>query len=201
MDTTWFAIDRDGHVAVFDSGEAGAVPTAAYLGEDYRPIEQAVVAAGTGQPASAVAEDEDPDDRSRALAAAGAYLYAHGEASENWIAGPYDRTAVPATPLTADRLPPDVLDNMARFPGRFAETAALQPVEQWPVESWGPTYLAADGATVRCLPGREAEFAAAITVLPDDARATYRIEAPASTAGAPEAKPAARPRWWHFWKR
>ena len=27
MDTTWFAIDRDGHVAVFESGEAGAVPT------------------------------------------------------------------------------------------------------------------------------------------------------------------------------
>jgi hypothetical protein len=28
MDTTWFAVDRDGHVAVFDSGEAGAVPAA-----------------------------------------------------------------------------------------------------------------------------------------------------------------------------
>lgn len=26
MDTTWFAVDRDGHVAVFDSGEPGAVP-------------------------------------------------------------------------------------------------------------------------------------------------------------------------------
>jgi hypothetical protein len=26
MDTYWFAVDRDGHVAVFDSGEAGAVP-------------------------------------------------------------------------------------------------------------------------------------------------------------------------------
>ena len=28
MDTTWFAVDRDGHVAVFDSGEPGAVPEA-----------------------------------------------------------------------------------------------------------------------------------------------------------------------------
>jgi hypothetical protein len=26
MDTEWFAVDRDGHVAFFDSGEAGAVP-------------------------------------------------------------------------------------------------------------------------------------------------------------------------------
>jgi hypothetical protein len=25
-DTTWFAVDRDGHIAVFDSGEPGAVP-------------------------------------------------------------------------------------------------------------------------------------------------------------------------------
>jgi hypothetical protein len=33
MDTAWFAVDRDGHVAVFATGEAGAVPTAAYLGD------------------------------------------------------------------------------------------------------------------------------------------------------------------------
>ncbi len=29
MDTVWFAVDRDGHVAVFESGEAGAVPDGA----------------------------------------------------------------------------------------------------------------------------------------------------------------------------
>jgi hypothetical protein len=29
MDTHWFAVDRDGHVACFDSGESGAVPTQA----------------------------------------------------------------------------------------------------------------------------------------------------------------------------
>jgi hypothetical protein len=29
MDTTWFAVDRDGHVACFSSGEAGAVPSQA----------------------------------------------------------------------------------------------------------------------------------------------------------------------------
>jgi len=33
MDTTWFAVDRDGHVACFDSGEAGAVPTASFHGD------------------------------------------------------------------------------------------------------------------------------------------------------------------------
>jgi hypothetical protein len=33
-DTTWFAVDRDGHVAVFDSAEAGAVPAEAFAGEE-----------------------------------------------------------------------------------------------------------------------------------------------------------------------
>lgn len=32
MDTTWFAVDRDGHVAVFESGEPGAVPVEAMDG-------------------------------------------------------------------------------------------------------------------------------------------------------------------------
>jgi hypothetical protein len=42
MDTTWFAIDRDGHVAMFETGEAGCVPRDAYLGEDYGPVKDAM---------------------------------------------------------------------------------------------------------------------------------------------------------------
>jgi hypothetical protein len=34
MDTEWFTVDKDGHVAVFDSGEAGAVPVAAGTDEE-----------------------------------------------------------------------------------------------------------------------------------------------------------------------
>src|SRR5262245_36517923 len=34
MDTTWFAVDRDGHVACFESGEAGAVPVEAWAGDE-----------------------------------------------------------------------------------------------------------------------------------------------------------------------
>lgn len=34
MDTSWFAIDNDGHVAVFDTGESGCVPEDAYVGDD-----------------------------------------------------------------------------------------------------------------------------------------------------------------------
>ena len=32
MDTIWFAVDADGNIGVFDTGEAGAVPTDAALG-------------------------------------------------------------------------------------------------------------------------------------------------------------------------
>ena len=34
MDTAWFAVDRDGHVAFFDTGLAGAVPAGASLDDD-----------------------------------------------------------------------------------------------------------------------------------------------------------------------
>ncbi|MFO0928265.1 MAG: hypothetical protein U0736_14705 [Gemmataceae bacterium] len=34
MDTVWFAVDADGHVAVFRTGEAGAVPLEAYAGDE-----------------------------------------------------------------------------------------------------------------------------------------------------------------------
>jgi len=37
MDTTWFAVDRDGNVALFDSGEAGAVPDV--VADEYSPAE------------------------------------------------------------------------------------------------------------------------------------------------------------------
>jgi hypothetical protein len=45
MDTYWFAVDRDGRVAVFDSGEAGAVPASAGVQEDRSLLEQFAAAA------------------------------------------------------------------------------------------------------------------------------------------------------------
>ena len=42
MDTMWFAVDRDGRVGCFDSGEAGAVPDRAFGDESskaaYKPL-------------------------------------------------------------------------------------------------------------------------------------------------------------------
>lgn len=42
MDTAWFAVDRDGHVALFETGESGAAPTEACLDEDHFELIQEV---------------------------------------------------------------------------------------------------------------------------------------------------------------
>jgi hypothetical protein len=44
MDTCFFAIDRDGHVAVFDTGEAGAVPLHALAGDSAYSLRQQLAA-------------------------------------------------------------------------------------------------------------------------------------------------------------
>lgn len=42
MDTTWFAVDRDGHVGVFESGEPGAVPDTSPREVD-SPVEESLL--------------------------------------------------------------------------------------------------------------------------------------------------------------
>lgn len=181
MDTTWFAIDDDGHVAVFDSGEAGAVPVDAYLGEDYHPIEDTVLEAGTP------------------------YRYEH----DNLIAGPYGQVDAPADPLTATGLPGEVVARMVRFKGRFAECDDLQPAEHWPVEAWGSAWLSSDETTVRCLPGREETYDEEVAELREDLGDDYTFEPapaprprpePTRPDPVPEAKVQPRP-WWKFWTK
>jgi hypothetical protein len=46
MDTMWFAVDPEGNVAVFDSGEAGAVPVDGYVGEDHFELLEAMTDTG-----------------------------------------------------------------------------------------------------------------------------------------------------------
>jgi hypothetical protein len=44
MDTCFFAIDRDGHVAIFDTGEAGAVPAQALSGDNAYSVRRQLAA-------------------------------------------------------------------------------------------------------------------------------------------------------------
>jgi len=229
MDTTWFAIDRDGNLALFDSGEAGAVPeeTVADQGSpfedqlrtfpatgvkldpeghrvgtapdfahlevndfnvqynalafvtdlesirDLLPRLQARAQAATRGAALIVkladraAFDElhtrgaclgctsswtTDDEATPDIAAHGVFHYTH--TCENWIAGPYARTAVPVQPLSLDKLPAGLRDGAIRYAGRFADTVQLQPAEHWPSTAWGASWLATDNKTVRAFPDR-----------------------------------------------
>lgn len=64
MDTTWFAIDADGFVAAFETGEGGALPMNAAAGPeggdfDAWPLELAVAARALGDGTFPDAEDDD----------------------------------------------------------------------------------------------------------------------------------------------
>jgi hypothetical protein len=48
MDTTWFAVDRDGHVACFESGEDGAVPATVQGQIDLETLARLMSAASGG---------------------------------------------------------------------------------------------------------------------------------------------------------
>lgn len=204
MDTTWFAVDRDGHVAVFDSGEAGAVPVEGY-NEDWYPILEELVKAAGGQ--ELAADDDDAwADRPNRLAAMGIYYYAHEE-WENAMAGPYDRTGVPEQPMPGHHVPRGLLKQMVSFDGRFAETERLQPVEHWPSDAWSEAWISADGTSVKCVPGHEAEYAEHfedlasnfdakdVTLEPPTVAAKPKRPQPPPTAKALPTRP-----WWQFWK-
>ena len=42
MDTAWFAIDNDGNVALFETGESGCVPQDAYCGDDAYSLQEEI---------------------------------------------------------------------------------------------------------------------------------------------------------------
>jgi len=67
MDATWFAVDRDGHVGVFNSSEPGAVPTEveASIGQTDEAVEMALESLPViGQPTFALSAVSHPGLRS-----------------------------------------------------------------------------------------------------------------------------------------
>jgi hypothetical protein len=184
MDTMWFAVDADGNVAAFETGESGAVPKEAYLGEEWGPVVNAILGRE---------EDADCDDFEAELADRGVFVY--GQEADNWTAGSYVLENVPDHPVRAADLPRSVRESMIKFAGQFPATPRLQPVEIWPCESWGPSYLASDDKTVKPMPGRETEYAE-----------EYKMAAEARAADdgvvwTPPGQTKARDKrpWWKIW--
>ena len=137
MDTWWFAVDAEGHVAVFDSGESGAVPIA-YFEAESNSTGPAVT--------TALSDFLSPGLTRWEPTTLGLFTYEHPRRFERpvqselllnqegpRVSGPYLRLTVPEQPLHVDQLPPSVREVVAavRFDGlTFAEERAIQPAEQ-----------------------------------------------------------------------
>ncbi len=153
MDTEWFAVDRDGQVALFFTGENGSLPRgaeAADLGQTLRAL------GGSAETIEAL--DYTFEDAVLEFDRLGIYVY---EDASDWFSGPYRRTHRPAKPLHVDQLPPELrrqakavrLDAL-----RFEEKDRLQPCDYVLSTAYGVAYLAEDGKTVRPVPGHEREY-------------------------------------------
>jgi len=138
MDTEWFAIDADGRVGSFWSGENGSVPHGA----------------GTG------ALDHSDDRLEQGL-----YAYSYEiEYGYPMPLGVYRRgDPLPARPIHLYELPPNLRRQagLICFPNvRFADADLVQPAEFYSCSWWGKSaaYLTSDGVTLRAMPEYEKEF-------------------------------------------
>jgi hypothetical protein len=175
MDTMWFAVDADGHVAVFDSGEGGGVPDVAYVDDPYG-LARALAATGDDD------FDLDLSDPDNELAARGVYCYR----CDDGIAVPYTRLAVPREPLVLADAPAELRAHAIRFTGTFA--------------GW----LATDGKTMRPFPGRERDLAKEIEGYPLGSEyevVNEVLERPEGELAEPAAATAAPKPWWKLWRR
>jgi hypothetical protein len=174
MDTEWFAVDRDGQVALFFTGENGSMPTGApavKLGEVLRTL---------GGSAAAIENlDYSYDEALPELARLGLHVY---EDASEWLSGPYRRTHRPPKPLHVDQLPPALRRQAkeVRLDGlRFEEKDRLQPCDYTEGTAYGVAYLAEDGKTVRPVPGHEKQYRQVVEDMrqrhPEECR-EYRFE-------------------------
>jgi hypothetical protein len=157
MDTEWFAVDRDGQVALFFTGENGSMPKgapAANMGEVLRAL--------GGSAAAIEALDYTFADAILEFDRLGIHVY---EDASDWFSGPYVRALRPDRPLHVDQLPPQLRKQVKAvcFDGlRFADKDAIQPCDHTECEAWPSGYLAEDRQTARPVPGQEAAFRAAM---------------------------------------
>src|SRR5947199_26010 len=104
MDTQWFAADRDGNVAIFISGESGAVPV-------FSPRLPAALSRRLHAAGECLACDyfyPGPGSWGHR----GFFVYNH--LCEYWGSGPYGRTEFPTRPVHLDQLPPRLRAEVGR---------------------------------------------------------------------------------------
>jgi hypothetical protein len=157
MDTVWYAVDADGHVAYFHSGENGCVPVIAGTNDD-------AVRAWLRTQIPGATSDEEFYPEEGDYAEGGLFTYG-SEAGVGWYVAGYKKGRSPEVPLHIDQVSPAVraVFKQLHIDGiRFADSSRLQPLEFGPChlyDEWDRTgYIASDGVTVRPIPGKERGF-------------------------------------------
>lgn len=162
MDTTWFAVDRDGYVAVGFSGETGCIPSDT---ADFDFFQLLRLLRGDAENED-TDDDDDPDwdDAMDEAFDRGFFLFNYIEGPWECL-NPYRASGEPETPLHVDQLPPQLrkIFNRVRLDKvRFKGADQLQLIEHVPCffysEEEDVAYLGSDGKTVRPIPGREDKF-------------------------------------------
>lgn len=145
MDTMWFAVDEDGHVAIMDSGEPGNAPAdrASAIGDD---LLDGLAVLPDGVPEVVCFETAVEGMRADeswewgeagpiAVGGRGLFIYA---AERNWrFPFWYERGRRPLRPVHIDALPAAIARVAVALPGaRFAELPALEPADFAPMDHW-----------------------------------------------------------------
>jgi hypothetical protein len=132
MDTSWFAIDEAGRVAIFDSGEDGAVPLAALsLGGAAEPDPEAA------QIYELLAPELELDDQAGPF-----FRYQNDDYGDpgRYVRGDH----APASPANVAALPVGLRERMLRLPVDFTSAATLHLADFMADEeasTWGDTSL------------------------------------------------------------
>jgi len=158
MDTTFFAVDAAGHVAVFFTGETGPAPEGASRESLFALVDQL----------SGILPEQTNRATIESMHEAGLFCY---EANEDEplplqpIYERYERYGVPEKTLHVDQLPPRIRKLSKQFPLEdlcFAISEKIQLLEHVDCQVWSEeeaAYLCPDGKTVKPLPGKEEDFA------------------------------------------
>ena len=179
MDSTWFAVDENGEVAFFDTGEGGTMPEGDFpMGGE---------AGSYGK--YALEEDEllarvlwtraQSDDRLRALLPARLPQLERAVRDGDWHlfypllrsfgvwtyecadqdAVPYARSGDVPRPIRVDELDEEMQRRFAnaKLPVRFGDEPLIEPGEFLPVQTWGPVWFDREGRP-HATSGREEEF-------------------------------------------
>jgi hypothetical protein len=122
MDSAWFAVDEHGRVAIFETGEAGAMPETAVTLYDpggdsdvWDEIQHLLEARG--------ADPESIEDLSTEEGASPFIVYGNDDYE---TPGAYEREALPEDPVTESELSPELRAQLTRIPVDFTAREHLQ---------------------------------------------------------------------------